>query len=119
MTTGAIPETVRHLADLLSPLGDVRARRFFGGTGLTLDGVQFAFDMKGALYFRVDETSLPAYLELGAEPFRYWARSKTVEVASYYAVPAEIVEDTSRLLEWAEMACAAARPAINRPRRSA
>jgi DNA transformation protein and related proteins len=92
------------IADQLQAMGPITVSRFFGGAGLLLDGVQFAFVIKGALYLRVDDASRAAFEALGAAPFLYAGRSREVTVASYYEVPEEIAEDPDELCRWARHA---------------
>ncbi len=68
--------------ECLSAIGPITVGRFFGGAGLVKDGVQFGFVMMGSLYLRVDDKSRAAFEALGAAPFSYAGRSKTVTVAS-------------------------------------
>lgn len=101
-------ELVDYLIDGLAPLGGVLAKRFFGGTALTLNGVQFAFVMRGELYLRVDGQSRPAFEERGLAPFRYSTRARAVNVASYYEAPGEVLDDPDELCLWARNAYQAA-----------
>jgi DNA transformation protein len=96
------------IVDRLHALGPISVTRFFGGAGLVKNGVQFAFLIKGVLYLRVDASSRPEFEALGAAPFTYATRKKTVNVASYYELPDEIAEDTEALLCWVKKACHAA-----------
>jgi DNA transformation protein and related proteins len=101
---GARDEWLEHVLDLLAPLGRVTARRFFGGHGLVLGGVQFAFAIEGVLYLRAD-AALAAELEaLGAEPFRYDTRARTVEVRTYWSAPGGGLDDPDALVVWARRA---------------
>ncbi|AIY41763.1 Regulator of competence-specific genes [Collimonas arenae] len=88
------------LAEFLAPLGQITVSRFFGGAGLSIDKLQFAFVIKGTLYLRVDERSRPAFEARGCQPFRYATKEKTVTVGSYYEVPAEIADEPDALLDW-------------------
>ena len=109
MTARARDEWLEHLLELLEPLGRVTARRFFGGHGLALGGTQFAFAIDGVLYLRA-EASLAAELEaLGAEPFSYRTRLRTVRVASYWSVPESGLDDCDALVGWARRAAAVRR----------
>ncbi|HTO71028.1 MAG TPA: TfoX/Sxy family protein [Myxococcota bacterium] len=102
-------EWIEHLLDVLSPLGRVGARRFFGGHGLTLAGEQFAFASDGVLYLRADR-ELAAELEaLGAEPFSYETRVRKVSVKSYWSVPGAGLDDADQLVVWAKRAAAVKR----------
>ncbi|SED19184.1 Transcriptional regulator of competence genes, TfoX/Sxy family [Rhizobiales bacterium GAS191] len=102
------------IANQLGSLGTITVSRFFGGAALLADGVQFAFVIKGSLYLRVDEESRPAFEALGAAPFSYAGRSKSVTVASYYEAPAEIVDDADELLRFAARSRQAALAALTR-----
>jgi DNA transformation protein len=96
------------IADRLRALGPVSVTTFFGGAGIRLDGVQFAFLIEGALYFRVSDRSRREYESLGAAPFTYAGKNKQVTVGSYYQVPNEIIDDSDAILTWAVKAREAA-----------
>jgi DNA transformation protein len=93
-----------YVLDLLSPLGDIELRRFFGGKALVADATQFAMIMGSTLYFVVDDTTRPDYEEAGSEPFSYATMKGRVKVRRYYEVPEEILDNGSELLAWAEEA---------------
>ncbi|RJF82292.1 TfoX family protein [Azospirillum cavernae] len=90
----------------LSRLGDVRARRMFGGYGVTCDGFSFALVSDDILYFKVDDGNRAAYVALGLEPFRPMA-DKPVTL-SYYPPPDSALDDPDELLDWARPALEAA-----------
>lgn len=92
------------LADQLHKIGPISVTRFFGGAGLVRAGVQFAFIIESVLYLRVDNLTRPDFEALGAAPFSYATRSKTVKVASYYELPDEIVDNPDELIRWATRA---------------
>ncbi|KAA1185989.1 TfoX/Sxy family protein [Rhizobium tropici] len=102
------------LATRIEGLGAISVRRFFGGTALIADGIQFGFIMKGSLYLRVDDASRPRFEALGMNPFSYPGRGKTVTVSSYYAAPDDIFDDNEQLREWAADAYQAALGAIHK-----
>lgn len=115
-------ERANEIADQLSALGPIGVARFFSGAGLKMDGVQFAFVIKGTLYFRADEGSRAAFEALGSRPFSYDGRSREVVVTSYWEVPSEILEDEEELDRWAKRAIEAAqapRPSRGRKARRA
>jgi DNA transformation protein len=97
---------VEPILDALAPLGDVSARRMFGAWGIYVDAVMMAILARGRLWFKVDEVNRGAFAEAGSEPFRPWQDRRTV--LSYWAVPAEVMEDRARLLSWAREALRAA-----------
>ena len=102
-------ELVEHLADLLTPLGRVSWRRFFGGHGLCLGAVQFAFVIDGVVYLRADEKLARELEARGGEAFRYDTRKRRVRVASYWSVPD--LDDEDAVVGWSRRALAAARTA--------
>jgi DNA transformation protein len=106
-------ERALELADRLHAIGPISVTRFFSGAGLSKNGVQFAFLIRGVLYLRVDALSRPEFEALGAAPFTYATRAKTVKVASYYELPDAIADDNEALVRWltkAYHAAAAAKP---------
>lgn len=111
-------ERALELAESLSAMGAIEVKRFFGGFGLVLDAVQFAFVMKTTLYLRVDDTTRAAFVSSGAAPFTYATRSAQVKVASYYEAPVDALDDPQVLRGWAAKAYASAL-AARRPARSA
>jgi DNA transformation protein len=121
MSLAAARDRALEFADQLQSLGPIAVTRFFAGAGLLIDGVQVGFVMKGTLYLRVDASSRLRFEALGAAPFTYAGRSRTVKVASYYQAPDAIVDDPDELRRWAieaRRAASAAKPASRRsPRR--
>jgi DNA transformation protein len=101
---------------LLMPLGPVRARAMFGGCGIFLDDLMFALIAWDRLYFKVDRETKPRFAEAGGEPFVYQGKHKPVEM-SYWTLPEERLADPLALIEWAELALAAARRARKKPAR--
>lgn len=103
-----------YILDQLSGL-DVSARAMFGGHGLYVGASFFAILHRDRLYFRTDAATRDRYTARGMEPFRPNARQT---LASYYEVPADIVEDGELLTEWARAALAPQpKPARKRPAR--
>ena len=117
MSLIAARERALEIAERLRAMGPIEINRFFGGAGLRKDGVQFGFVIEGALYLKTDDVSRPALQALGAKPFAYATRAKTVQVTSYYETPDEIMDDEDALRRWAEDALRAAKSARPAPRR--
>jgi DNA transformation protein len=84
--------------DQLQELDEVEARRMFGGYGLYREETFFGIIHKGKLYFKIDEFTIGEYRRRKMKPFRPNAKQT---LKSYYQVPAEIIEDSDRLGEWA------------------
>ena len=90
-----------YVLDQLAALGAVRARTMFGGYGLYRGAQFFGILHQGRLYFRTDAASRAVYTERGMQPFRPNPRQT---LASYYEVPADVLEDGETLVEWARTA---------------
>jgi DNA transformation protein len=93
------------LADLLprlEPIGELRARRMFGGIGLYCDGRFFGVIDEGVLYFKVDAESVKAYQAAGSAPFRPVPDKPAM--LGYYEVPLGVQERDEELRRWARRA---------------
>jgi DNA transformation protein len=104
------------LIDLFSDFGAVTIRRMFSGFGISADGTNFALVLRGGLYFRADEQTIPQFEAEGARPFQYQTRTKTVTVGSYWQLPERLYDDPEELGGWARAALAAAQRAVLRKR---
>ncbi|HUA77964.1 MAG TPA: TfoX/Sxy family protein [Acetobacteraceae bacterium] len=102
-------EFAAFVAEMFASLGAVQVGRLFSGHGFKLDGVQFAMILRGVLYLRADAELAAELSALGAEPFAYRTKLRTVTVGSYYAVPEDRLDEAETVLEWARRAVAAAR----------
>jgi DNA transformation protein len=104
------------LTDLFADFGPVTIRRMFSGFGISADGINFALALRGGLYLRADEQSIPRFEAEGVKPFEYQTRTRTVTVASYWQLPERLYDDPQELTEWARVALAAAQRAAIRKR---
>ncbi len=104
------------LIDLFSDFGPVAIRRMFSGFGISADGTNFALALRGGLYFRADDQTIPRFEAEGSQPFQYQTRTKTVTVGSYWQLPERLYDDPEELTGWARAALAAAQRAALRKR---
>lgn len=74
--------------DLLLPLGDVTARKMFGGYGIFESRAMFALISERALYFKVDDSNRAQYEEMGGGKFGSMP---------YHRVPDVVLEDQPKL----------------------
>ena len=88
---------LNHIMDLLAPLDGISNRAMFGGFGIFHEGDMFALITNSGLHFKVNETNLAAYHEAGSKQFK---------PMPYYEVPADVLEDRTKLLEWANISIA-------------
>jgi DNA transformation protein and related proteins len=98
---------IDYLLELLAPLGNVRARRMFGGCGIYHGQVMFGLVADDTLYLKVDEASSAEYAAQRLEPFVYVKNGKPIRM-SYRRAPDEALEDTEMMCEWAQRALAVA-----------
>jgi len=94
--------------ELLSPLGEVRAKRMFGGHGLYADEVFVAIIIGEDLFLKTDETSRPAFEAAGCRPFEYQSANGKRVALGYWSAPAEAMDSPAQMLRWARHALASA-----------
>ena len=99
------------LIDLFADFGPVTIRRMFSGFGISADGTNFALALRGGLYLRADDQTIPRFEAEGSKPFQYQTRAKTVTVGSYWQLPERLYDDPEELTGWATAALAAAQRA--------
>jgi DNA transformation protein len=104
------------LIDLFAGFGPVTIRRMFSGFGISAEGTNFALALRGGLYLRADEQTIPRFEAEGAKPFQYQTRAKTVTVGSYWQLPERLYDDPEELTDWARAALSAAQRAALRRR---
>jgi DNA transformation protein and related proteins len=78
--------------------------RFFGGSGIYFDSVQFAMIMYNTLYFAVDDNTRKKYEQAGMQAFSYATKKEWVQVRKYYELSEEILTDPVQLELWANEA---------------
>jgi DNA transformation protein len=105
------------LIELFANFGPVAIRRMFSGFGISADGTNFALALRGGLYLRADEQTIPQFEAEGSKPFSYQARAKTVVVNSYWQLPERLYDDPEEMTGWARAALSAAqRAALRKPK---
>ena len=100
----------------LEPLGNVSARRMFGGVGVYAGDVFFAVIDNDTLFLKVDETNVQAFVDAGMGPFRPYP-DKPEASMSYYQVPAGVLEDRDELIVWGRRAVEVGRASRTRTAR--
>src|SRR6202020_2913058 len=83
---------------------------------ISADGTNFALALRGGLYLRADEQTIPQFEAEGSKPFQYQTRAKTVTVNSYWQLPERLYDDPEELTDWAKASLAAAQRAALRKR---
>lgn len=103
------PEFLNYIMEKLSPVGDIKSRAMFGGYGIFHDGSMFALISEDVLYFKVNESNRDMYERAESKKFPHGI--------SYWEVPTEVLEDTARLHEWANISITIAHEAPKKKRR--
>jgi len=79
-------EFVDYLLDLMKSLGDVSARRMFGGYGIFRDGLMFGLVADDQLFIKADDICRQEFESLELPPFEYNKQGKLMKL-SYYLTP--------------------------------
>jgi DNA transformation protein len=98
----------------LAPLGQITARRMFGGVGVYANGLFFALIDDDTLYLKGDDALKLEFEAAGAQAFDPFGEGKPM---AYWAAPAEALDDQDILLEWSRKSLeVAARAAVKKKR---
>ncbi len=90
---------LEHVITLLSPLSSISSRSMFGGYGIFSEGNMFALISGSTLFFKVNDSNIANYKRVGSRQYK---------PMPYYEVPADVFEDTAKLLVWAQESIASA-----------
>jgi len=99
-------EYLDYVVDQLGCIGEVTAKRMFGGVGLYHDGLFFGLIASDILYFKVDDEDRAKYESAEARAFQPYGEGSYS--MSYYEVPVSVLEDLDQLRTWSKRAVAAA-----------
>lgn len=110
----ASPALLETLADLLSPLGRITARRMFSGAAMYADGQVFALVLDDVLYLKSDDTTAADFAAEGCDPFSYDTKDGRRVLTSYRRAPDQLLDEPDDLVAWANVALGVARRAAAR-----
>jgi DNA transformation protein len=105
-----------YVLEQLAGLEGLTSRRMFGGFGLYCSGIFFALISGDILYFKVGDSDRQDYAARGMRQFRPFPDRPQVS-ASYYELPAEVLEDSEQCVAWARRSVAAAAARTGKPAR--
>jgi DNA transformation protein len=104
-------EFAQYCCDLLASVGPCRAKRMFGGWGISTDGLTIALlvDLGGGetLWLKADAQSRLAFEAAGCRRFTY-ATKKGDRSMNYYSAPDDAMESPALMAHWARLALQAA-----------
>jgi DNA transformation protein and related proteins len=94
--------------ELFASLGNLTARKMFGGAGIYLDGVMFVLIGYGDIYLKADAVNLGAFIKASCPPFIYEAPNGKAMEMSYRRMPESALDDASEALVWGRLGYGAA-----------
>jgi DNA transformation protein and related proteins len=98
---------LQYVLEQLAGLGRVTPRRMFGGVGLYHDAKFFGLIAGGTVYFKVNDSNRGEYEAHGMDRFRPYPDKPELSM-TYYAVPADTLEDADECAVWARKSVAIA-----------
>jgi len=96
------------ISDVFKDIAGITSCRMFGGFGFYRDSIFFALLFNDQLYFKVGVGNKKEYEDLGSQPFKYSKKNKEITL-SFWEVPADILEDKEKIVEWVEKSVTEAR----------
>jgi DNA transformation protein len=111
-----VAEDIERISELFESYGPVVVRRMFSGAGVFVDGLMIALSVRGVIYFKADDTTIPDFQREGREPFQYKSRDGKRTLNSYWRMPERLYDDPDELAQWARRAAECARRAGARGR---
>lgn len=102
------PEHVLHYVELLGSLGEICARRMFGGWGFFHGGMMVALEYDGSLYLKADDRNRAKFSARGLPAFTFRSKDGRTTRTSYHLAPEEAMQQPAGMLPWARSALEAA-----------
>ncbi len=106
-TARPLPEFTAHCMDLLAHIGPCKAKRMFGGWGLSVDGITFGIiaDLGDGerLWLKTNDQTVARFQAEGCPRFIYQAKGRDVAV-HYHAAPEAAMESPDLMRDWALLA---------------
>src|SRR4051812_47704360 len=106
-----------HIVELFAGFGPVSVRRMFSGAGVFADGLMIALAVRGVIYLKADERTIPLFEGEGLKPFSYATKTGTRSLNSYWRMPERLYDEPDELAVWAAQALEAARRKAAKPKR--
>ena len=106
-----------YCCELLASLGACRAKRMFGGWGISVDDLTVAIltnlGRGDTLWLKADESTKATFEAAGCERFTYTGANGVARGMNYYTAPAEAMESPALMQPWARLAMQSALLARN------
>jgi DNA transformation protein and related proteins len=101
------PQYLAYVLEQLEGVARLRSRRMFSGVGLYSDDLFFGLIHDDTLFFKTDGTNSADYTARNMPRFMPFP-DRPEAVMAYYQVPADIIEDSEALQDWARKSVAVA-----------
>lgn len=98
------PEYKEFVKELLTPLGAITIKPFFGGLEVKYGEVQFAWVLNDVLYFKVDDINRCDFEDAGVPVFEYERNGRVIEIRKLREVPAFLFDEPDEMRVWARKA---------------
>lgn len=99
------------LRELTEPLGGVTFRRMFGGLSIYQDGMVFALEVDGSLYFKVDGETRERFVAEECPQFEYTTKDGRTAQMPYWRAPERLYDEPDEFIDWCRAAVGVARRA--------
>jgi len=100
-----------YCCELLASAGPCKARRMFGGFGISTEGLNIALlaDLGDGdtLWLKADGETRGIFEAAGCRPFVYHAKGKAMQL-NYYSAPEDAMESPQLMAQWARLSLACA-----------
>lgn len=97
------------LRELTEPLGGVTFRKMFGGLSIYQDGMVFALEIDGSLYFKVDDETRGRFVAEECPQFEYTTKDGRTAQMPYWRAPERLYDEPDEFLDWCWEAVSVAR----------
>jgi DNA transformation protein len=98
---------IEYLTEMLLPLGTLRSKSMFGGTGVYIDELFCAFVVDEILYIKADQVSVQVFIQAGCPAFVY-TKDDQAHTMQYYQIPDQALDDAEALRAWVKLGMEAA-----------
>jgi DNA transformation protein len=99
-----------YVLEQLAGLSALRSNRMFGGIGLYSEGLFFGLIDDDTVFFKTGDLNIAAYQARNMPRFMPFP-DRPQAVLGYHQVPADVIEDSEMLVDWARQSVAVARSA--------
>jgi DNA transformation protein and related proteins len=99
---------VESLLDLLAPMGEIVAKRMFGGYGIYKEGLMFGLVAWDRFYLKVDGETKEHFETHACEPFVYEMKNGRSTSMVYYEPPESAFSSAIKMKPWAMLGWQAA-----------